>query len=197
MRLRIQQIPTVESRARAKSLKDTLSSYWLHIQEELLPWLNDTTCGPLTEHHKQLISVLGMARIEAFLPRWQGLPGRPLSERTALARAFVAKSVFNLPTTRLLIDMLSADKTLRRLCGWQRAGEVPSEATASRAFAEFAASALPSRLHETLIQETRKDRLVGHFSRDSTAIEAREKPVKPDQPVSTEQPKRQRGRPRK
>jgi len=34
--------------------------------------------------------------------------------------------VFNYSTTRLLIEMLSADKTLRRLCGWQRAGEVPS-----------------------------------------------------------------------
>ena len=119
-----------------------------------------------------------MARIEAFLPSWHGLPGRPLSERTALARAFIAKSVFNLPTTRLLIDMLSADKTLRYLCGWQRAGEVPSEATFSLAFAEFATSALPSRLHAALIQETHKDRLVGHISRDSTAIDAREKPVK-------------------
>ena len=70
--------------------------------------------------------------------------------------------------------MLSADKTLRRLCGWQRAGEVPSESTFSRAFAEFAASALPSRLHDALIQDTHSDRLVGHISRDSTAIEARE-----------------------
>jgi hypothetical protein len=55
----------------------------------------------LNEHHKQLISVLGMARIEALLPGWPGLPGRPLSERSALARAFVAKAVFNLSTTRL------------------------------------------------------------------------------------------------
>jgi Transposase DDE domain/Transposase domain (DUF772) len=179
------------------SLKETLSAYWLHIQEELLPWLNDTTCGPLNEHHKQLVSVLGMARIEAFLPGWPGLPGRPLSERSALARAFVAKAVFNFPTTRLLIEMLSADKTLRRLCGWQRAGDVPSEATFSRAFAEFAASALPSRLHEVLVQDTHADRLVGHISRDSTAIEAREKPAKSDKPVSQPKPKYQRGRPRK
>ena len=49
------------------------------------------------------ISVLGMARIEAFLPGWPGLRERPLSERSALARAFVAKAVFNLSTTRLLI----------------------------------------------------------------------------------------------
>jgi hypothetical protein len=177
------------------SLRETLSAYWLHLQEELLPWLNDTTCGPLNEHHKQLVTVLGMARIEALLPGWPGLPGRPLSERAALARAFVAKAVFNFPTTRLLIEMLSADKTLRRLCGWQRAGEVPSEATFSRAFAEFATSALPSRLHEALIQGTHADRLIGHISRDSTAIEAREKPAKSDKPAA--EPKRKRGRPRK
>ena len=148
------------------SLRETLSTYWLRIQEELLPWLDDTMVGPLSGYHRQLVSVLGLARIEAFLPGWQGLPGRPPSERAALARAFVAKAVFNIPTTRLLIGMLSADKTLRRLCGWQRAGEVPSEATFSRAFAAFAASALPSRLHDALIKETHADRLVGHISRD-------------------------------
>src|SRR5277367_6733926 len=179
------------------SLKETLSSYWFHVQEELLPWLNDTTCGPLNEHHKQLVTVLGMVRIEAFLPSWPGLPGRPLSERAALARAFVAKAIFNFSTTRLLIEMLSVDNTLRRLCGWQRAGEVPGEATFSRAFAEFAASALPSRLHEALIQDTQADRLVGHISRDSTAIEAREKPATSDKPAPEAKPKGKRGRPRK
>jgi Transposase DDE domain/Transposase domain (DUF772) len=177
------------------SLKETLSAYWFHVQEELLPWLDDTTCGPLNEHHKQLVTVLGMARIEAFLPGWPGLPGRPLSGRTALARAFVAKAVFNFSTTRLLIEMLSADKTLRRLCGWQRADEVPSEATFSRTFAEFATSALPSLLHEALIQDTHADRLIGHISRDSTAIAAREKAAKSDKPEPAPEPKRKRGRP--
>ncbi len=128
---------------------------------------------------------------------WPGLPGRPLSERLALARAFVAKAVFNLSTTRLLIEMLSVDKTLHRLCGWQRRGEVPSEATFSRAFAEFATSALPSRLHEALIQDTHADRLVGHISRDSTAIEAREKPATSDKPAPQPKLSRKRGRPRK
>ena len=93
-----------------------------------------------------------MVRIEAFLPSWPGLPGRPPSERAILARAFVAKAVFNFPTTSLLIEMLSADKTLRRLCGWQRPGKVPGESTFSQAFAAFAASDLPSRLHEALIR---------------------------------------------
>jgi hypothetical protein len=179
------------------SLKETLTAYWLHIQEELLPWLDDTTCGALNGHHRQLVSVLGMVRIEAFLAGWHGLPGRPPCERAVLARAFIAKAVFNIPTTSLLIEMLSADKTLRRLCGWQRAGEVPSESTFSRAFAEFAASALPSRLHEALIQDTHSDRLVGHISRDSTAIEAREKPAKSDKPAAEPKLKLKRGRPRK
>ena len=179
------------------SLKETLSAYWLHIQEELLPWLDDTTCGPLSGHHRQLVTVLGMVRIEAFLSGWHGLPGRPPSERAALARAFIAKAVFNIPTTSLLIEMLSADKTLRRLCGWQRAGAVPSASTFSRAFAEFAASALPSRMHEALIQSTHADRLAGHISRDSTAIEAREKPVTSDKPAPAPTPKNKRGRPRK
>ena len=176
------------------SLKESLTTYWLHVQHELLPWLDDSM-GPLGQRHRQLVSVLGLARIEAFVPSFHGLPGRPASERAALARAFVAKAVFNFPTTMLLIEMLAADKTLRRLCGWQRAGAVPSEATFSRAFAAFAESALPSRLHEALIRESHADRLVGHISRDSTAIEAREKPAaKPERPAPI---KRRRGRPRK
>ena len=49
-------------------------------------------------------------------------------------------------------------------------------------------------MHEALIKRTHEDRLVGHISRDATAIEAREKPVKT---VAPEPPKRNRGRPRK
>jgi hypothetical protein len=179
------------------SLEQILSTFRLRVQGDLLPWLEDVTNSTLSPHHKQFVSVLGFALVEKFLPCWPGMAGRPLSERAALARAFIAKAVFNLPTTRLLICMLSADKTLRQLCGWQRAGEVPSESTFSRAFAEFAASSLASHLHHALIQEAQADRLVGHISRDSTAIEAREKPKKPDKPAATAQPKRKPGRPRK
>ena len=38
---------------------------------------------------------------------WSGLPGRPLEDRHALARAFVAKAVLNLPTTAGLIERLA------------------------------------------------------------------------------------------
>ncbi|MEE9544265.1 MAG: hypothetical protein V3V55_01535 [Rhodospirillales bacterium] len=70
----------------------------------------------------------------------------------------------------------------RRPRGWERLAAVPSEATFSRAFAEFAGSALPSRLHEALIERTHEDRLVGHISRDATAIKAREKPKRKTRP---------------
>src|ERR1700682_6699653 len=73
-------------------------------------------------------------------------------------------------------------------------GELCSEATFSRVFAEFARGELPSRVHEALIKRTHEDRLVGHISRDATAIEAREKPVKT---AVSEPPKRKRGRPKK
>lgn len=42
-------------------------------------------------------------------------------------------------------------------------------------FADFARTELPQRLHQTLITATQKDQLIGHFSRDSTAIAARER----------------------
>src|SRR5208282_374451 len=62
---------------RAMSLKETPSAYRLRMRQEVLPWLDDAMGGPLSRHHQQLVSVLGLARIEAFLPGGQGLPGRP------------------------------------------------------------------------------------------------------------------------
>ena len=174
-------------------LREMLTSSWAQIQDGLFPWLAEEL-GPLMECHRRLITVLEVACIEAFIRTWPGMAGRPPADRQALARAYVAKSVLGLPQTNMLIERVRIDKTLRRLCGWQHAGEVPSEATFSRAFAEFAASELPSRVHEALIERTLGDHLVGHISRDSTAISVREKPVK----VEKAKPhKRKRGRPKK
>ena len=50
-------------------------------------------------------------------------------------------------------------------------------------------------VHETVIQKTHHDRLVGHLSRDSTAIAAREKPATKDKPPAPAP--RKRGRPKK
>ena len=59
---------------------------------------------------------------------------------------------------------------------------MPDEWTFSRAFAEFSKSRLPERVHEALIVKSYRGELVGHLSRDSTAIESREKPAKKDSP---------------
>ena len=117
--------------------------------------------------------VAELVRVEEWLPYSGGGRGRPLKDRAALARAFLVKAVLDVPATRALVERLRTEPTLRRLCGWEAAGGVPSEATFSRAFAEFAASDLPGRLHEALLDRT----LQGHVSRDSTAIGGREAPA--------------------
>ena len=89
-----------------------------------------------------------------------------------MARAFVTKMVYDMATTRILLDRLQTDPTVRRICGWERKEEVPSESTFSRAFAEFADSRLPERVHQALIEQHLGEQVVGHISRDSTAIEA-------------------------
>lgn len=84
---------------------------------------------------------------------------------------------------------------LRRVCGFPADEDIPSESTLSRAFAEFAGSGLGGRVHDALVKEYLAEELVGHISRDSTAIIGREKPAKK---VVTEQKKiRKRGRPAK
>ena len=176
------------------SLRASFAPYWESIQRTLFPRL-EQALGPLTEKQQQLVQTLEVIRIERLIPRYFPAPGRPPKDCAAMARAFVAKAVYDLPSTRALLDRLAADVALRRLCGWERKFEVPSESVFSRAFAEFADTQLPQRVHEALIRETHHDRLVGHLSRDSTAIEAREKPATKEKPPPP--PKRKRGRPKK
>lgn len=170
-----------------------LSSIWNHFQTSLFPWLQEEL-GELTAKQQQLIQVLEVAQVESHLPYGGCVPGRPLEDRRAIVRAFVAKSVYNMPTTEALRDRLHSDKKLRRLCGWERQNEIPSQSTFSRAFAEFANSHLAERIHETLIERQLGDQLIGHLSRDSTAIVAREKPEKK---VVAEHKSHKRGRPKK
>ena len=108
----------------------------------------------------------------------------------------MAKAVFNLNATRQLLDRLSVDVSLRRICGWVSQREVPHESQFSRAFADFAASELPQRLHEALIKATQQKRLIGHISRDSTEIEVREKPLRTPVSITPAKSMRKRGRPK-
>ncbi len=130
----------------------------------------------------------------AGLLRQPGVTGRPLESRVAFARAYIVKAVWDIPTTRGLIDRLLCDPVLRRLCGWETTRRLPSEATFSRVFAELAQDSVPERLHALLVAATFEGEIIGHVSRDSTAIEAREKAKRKCRQVK---PRRRRGRPRK
>ena len=128
----------------------------------------------------------------------------PVRRSPPAHRIFVAKAVLGIPTTKALIERLAVDKPLRHILGWERRSQVPSEATFSRAFAEFAQGDLPDRMHAALIERFFGGRIVGVIARDATEIEAREKPAakevndeKDDAPPDGAQPKRKRGRPRK
>jgi hypothetical protein len=155
----------------------TLSQFWLTVQGSLFPWLG-AELGELSEKQKQLVAILEMLVLESFISPSHGCAGRPTEDRRAIGRAFVAKAVYNLVTTRQLLERLASDPSMRRLCGWERASAVPSEATFSRAFAEFTKNELPERVHAALIEKYEKSRLVGHISRDATAIEGRERAAK-------------------
>ncbi len=156
---------------------DRLSHFWERIQGTLFPELEEEL-PPLTKKQQQLIATLEVIRIEKFLFSFKGCIGRPQKDRAALARAFVAKAVYNMPTTRTLIDRLQSDISLRRISGWERKSQIPDESTFSRAFAEFAESGLLQTAHNILISTTYENHIVGHISRDSTPITGREKPLR-------------------
>lgn len=171
---------------------------WINRQRSLLPGL-DQELDPLTAKLEHLIIILDTLGLEAFVAPPSRGRGRPPDDRPAIARSFVAKAVLTIPTTSALIERLQIDRALRRICGWERRSDVPSEATFSRAFAEFAAQGLPERVHEQLVRRHLQDHIVGHISRDATEIEAREKPPRrsSDDPPPPAPPKPKRGRPRK
>ncbi len=157
--------------------KSRVSQFWNHLQHELFPLLREEDHLALSPALGKVIRVLEFTQIERFIPSSRGCVGRPPQDRVALARAFVAKAVLDLPTTEALIDRLQADQALRRICGFERCHAIPDASRFSRVFAEFTAWALPARVHEALIRAQLGDQLIGHIARDSTEIEAREKPA--------------------
>jgi hypothetical protein len=166
-----------------------------HIQRQLFPVLEEEI-GTLTDKDRQFVEVMGLVPLGPFLEpyRWGGV-GCPPHERAWLVHAFIAKSVYEFPTTRALLDALAARPTLRRLCGWDSTAAVPHESTFSRAFAAFAADELPQKIHAAMVRQHLGHRLVGHVSRDATAIEGCEKPT--PKPTPAPAPPRKRGRPAK
>ena len=87
------------------ALREILSSYWSCFQALLFPQLEETL-GGLGQRHQRFVRVLEWVRVETLLPYPYPRRGCPPSDRAALARAFIAKAVFALATTRMLRDCL-------------------------------------------------------------------------------------------
>jgi len=156
--------------------RDVLLQFGHVLQQDLFPHLT-TALGPLTPDLELVAAVVSMAPLARWIEARRAPTGRPARDRIALATAFIAKAVLNIPTTRNLRERLRVDDALRRLCGWPTS-KLPHESKFSRAFAEFAKGQLPQQLHAAVVENTQSQRLIGHIARDSTAITARERPSK-------------------
>lgn len=177
-------------------LKERISWLMSSVQKSLFSHLDECLETPLSEQEKRLVTILEIVEVEKHVPKKASTQvfGRKVLEREAIARAFVAKEVYRHKMTIDMIQSLRSTESLRRICGFAKPSDIPSGSTFSRAFAEFAESGLGKRVHDALVHGFLGGELVGHISRDSTAIAGREKPAK-----AAKEPRkpRKRGRPAK
>ena len=181
-------------------MQEILSQAWCFLQAKLFP-IAEEELGLLSDKHRQLISAISFSECRKFIRTFEGCPGRPSSDRASIAHAFIAKAIFNIYQTKTLLLWIKTDPVLRAICGWETKSSVPSEATFSRAFAEFAKTDISSKIHEAFIKKYHAERIALHVSRDSTAVVAREKATKKPEmqtkahKTQKEQKKKQRGSP--
>ena len=133
----------------------TLSKMWLkvvNLENSLFPQLQESLrIEEFSTKEPKLIRVLDFAEIEKFIIIIS--PTNTPKYREQIARAFIAKSVYNFQITRDLIDRLHIDRTLRIICGWRYEKEIPSEATFSRAFDEISTLQIAQKSHEKFVKE--------------------------------------------
>ena len=173
-----------------------LPGLWDTIEKYLFPGLEERLGGELTIKEKEFVRICTITELDQFSHEfeWSGF-GRPPKDHFNIVKAYIAKSVYNFNTTRSFIDFLKSSTKIRRLCGWEFAKQLPHESTFSRVFAEITASQLCQRIHEFLVVKHCGDTLVPHISRDSSAIEAREKVT--SEPETEPKAPKKRGRPKK
>lgn len=159
------------------SFRLTLSQFWNNVQYLLFP-LVEKDVGTLSDDYKKLVAILELVRIEEFIPDSRFEPGRPTKVKPKIARAFIAKIVLKVFSTKNLIELLESDSQLRVICGWEIHSKIPDKSVFSRNFSYFAKMALPERVHQALISQAYKDKTIMHLIKDSTPIVAREKAPK-------------------
>ena len=127
-----------------------LTEVFHSIQRSLFAALEEEL-GELRLSHRRVVEAFELLELPGGTRGlWRdGYRGRPRHNRLALLKAFIAKAVLGMSCTRSFLDRLGCDPTLRRLCGWEARGAIPSESTFSRAFAEYAQGGLPGRRYIT------------------------------------------------
>ena len=171
-----------------------LSKMWtkvLNLENCLFPEIKEQL-GTLSTKEEKLIKILDFAQIEKNVTVVT-ITNTP-KDREEIARAMIAKSVYNMQTTRDLIDRLHCDRVLRVLCGWRYKTDIPSEAKFSRVFKELSNLKIAEKTHEKFVQEYLSDIIFTYNASDATKIPLREKPIKVEK---EEKPKLKRGRPKK
>ena len=162
----------------------------LNLDNSLFPSLKESLrLEELSHKEQKLIKILDFAQIEKNIAV-ASITNTP-KDREEIARAFIAKSVYNIQTTRDLLDRLHNDKTLRVLCGWRYKSDIPSESKFSRVFKELSDLNIAQKTHEQFVKEYLSDILFMYNASDATKIPLREKPLKVKKEVK---PKGKRGR---
>lgn len=176
----------------------SLLKLWNTIELYLFPALEEDLGEELTKKEREFIRVCTLAELDEYMDDllWQGV-GRKSKDRLPILKAFVAKAVYNLPTTRSLINYLESAPALRRLCGWEMKSHIPHESKFSRVFDRIAGLELPQKVHEGMIKKQCKGRIIGHINRDSTAINGREKVAKKAAAGEEKTVAKKKGRPKK
>ena len=153
-----------------------LLNLWNTIECYLFPHLEDLLDSDLSKKEREFVRVCTLSELDQhiFELEWKRI-GRKSKDRLSIFKAFIAKAVYNLDTNRSLINYLESSPTLRRLCGWEYKRNIPHESKFSRVFALIAEHELCQRIHAIMIKTHCENRIIGHLSRDSTAIDAREK----------------------
>ncbi len=163
----------------------------LNLENCLFPEIKEQL-GTLSTKEEKLIKILDFAQIEKNITvvTITNIP----KDREEIARAMIAKSVYNMQTTRDLIDRLHSDRVLRVLCGWRYKIDIPSEAKFSRVFKELSDLQIAQKTHKKFVNEYLSDTVFMYNATDAAMIPLREKPVKIEK---EEKPKNKVGRPKK
>lgn len=150
-----------------------------------------------TSDHLALMNIFRVMNPELFIhDSGKGRRGRPQKTRLGIYKSYIAASIMGITTNSDLRKRLLSDVNLRKLCGFPNRNAVPSESVFSRVFAAFARNEVSQNVHDAMIADYVSPLLIGHISRDSTAIHAREKAINTKKDIPKKK-KHKRGRPKR